>query len=245
MRQGPDRSSHEAAEEAHVIEEHQGLVAAQAQQLLSSLSLRVERDDLIAYGNMGLLKAWRRFDADRGVAFTTFAYYRIKGAMLDGCRREGWLPRRRKSQARAEQALNTYASERLEERADTPKSTSFSESVSRVSDRIGEAFAIVMLEEHDLERVVGDVGPRQNDQIERREQNDRLHEAISQLDEEERILIKRHHYYGDSLTDIAQDLNKSKSWCSRMHARAIERLRDLLSPQDELPEATAEELAGP
>ncbi len=53
----------------------------------------VDVDDLLAYGANGLVEAAGRFDPTRGVAFTTFSYYRIRGAVFDGLRKIGWLSR--------------------------------------------------------------------------------------------------------------------------------------------------------
>lgn len=40
-------------------------------------------DDLISAGNLGLVKAAYRFDARRGYTFSTYASYKIEGAMKD------------------------------------------------------------------------------------------------------------------------------------------------------------------
>lgn len=50
-------------------------------------------DDLIAYGAIGYLQARDRYDGRDGVEFMTFATYRIRGAMFDGLRAHGWVPR--------------------------------------------------------------------------------------------------------------------------------------------------------
>src|SRR4029078_7285804 len=50
--------------------------------------------ELEAWGREGLLDAARRFEPDRGVSFRTFAYYRVRGAMLDGLRKMGNWSRR-------------------------------------------------------------------------------------------------------------------------------------------------------
>ena len=67
--------------------------------------------------------------------------------------------------------------------------------------------------------------------------SEKLEEAIKTLDENEQILIKRHHYYDEPLTIIALDLGLSLSWCSRMHTRAIEKLRDYLSAPPDPPDS--------
>ena len=222
------------APESQVVERYQGLVQSIVQKVLMGLKLDVERDDLVAYGNMGLLQAWRRYDHGGKVNFSTYAYYRIRGAILDGCRKEGWQSRRRSERVQTHKAINDHLEEHYQSTAASqPPSQSLSESVDRVSSMVGNVLTVIMVEESDLEQVETSIAPRQDKRLEQKHENERLSKALAQLEFEERVLIKRHHYYGDSLTDIAKDLNKSKSWCSRMHARALERLRDILAPPAE------------
>ena len=46
-----------------------------------------EVDDLVSAGTVGLIEAVDRFDARRGVPFASFAYSRIRGAVVDELRR--------------------------------------------------------------------------------------------------------------------------------------------------------------
>jgi RNA polymerase sigma factor (sigma-70 family) len=48
---------------------------------------QLETEDLVSAGIIGLIEAVDRFDDGRGVSFGTFAYPRIKGAILDEARR--------------------------------------------------------------------------------------------------------------------------------------------------------------
>jgi RNA polymerase sigma factor (sigma-70 family) len=48
---------------------------------------QLETEDLVSAGMIGLIEAVDRFDDGRGVSFGTFAYPRIKGAILDEARR--------------------------------------------------------------------------------------------------------------------------------------------------------------
>jgi RNA polymerase sigma factor (sigma-70 family) len=50
----------------------------------------MDLEDLIEEGVLGLYDAFNRFDPDRGVAFKTYARYRVQGTILDSIRR--WLP---------------------------------------------------------------------------------------------------------------------------------------------------------
>jgi len=76
-----------------LVLEHQGLVRAIAWRIHRKLAGKAELDDLIAYGQLGLLEAIAAFDATRNHKFTTYAWHRIRGAILDGLGRMTWFAR--------------------------------------------------------------------------------------------------------------------------------------------------------
>lgn len=53
-------------------------------------------------------------------------------------------------------------------------------------------------------------------------------EAIEKLPDQERTLLTLYYYQELSLEDVGKHLGLSKSWTSRLHARAIEKLGRLL-----------------
>ena len=53
----------------------------------------VEFDDLVGFGQFGLLDAINKFDIDKGVKFKTYATTRIRGAIFDELRELDWIPR--------------------------------------------------------------------------------------------------------------------------------------------------------
>src|ERR1051325_4263719 len=91
-----------------LIQQHLGLVQSLARKRKKQITARVDFDDLVGYGSKGLIEAAERFDPSHGVAFTTFAYYRIRGAMLDGVRTMGWYSRADYARYRAEERANEY-----------------------------------------------------------------------------------------------------------------------------------------
>ncbi len=52
-----------------------------------------ELDELLQWGAVGMLEALRRYNSSHGVSLQVFAARRIRGAMIDGLRREGALRR--------------------------------------------------------------------------------------------------------------------------------------------------------
>lgn len=70
------------------IRAHTGLVHAVAYKFPLPQGAHHEYEDLIQFGFMGLVDAARRFDPKRGVEFSTYAVLRIRGAIVDGLRRD-------------------------------------------------------------------------------------------------------------------------------------------------------------
>ena len=80
----------------------QGKVLFLSRRLSESLpdDSALELGDLVSYGAIGLLEAFDRFDGSRNIQFSTYAEYRIRGAMLDALRAGDSFSRRRRQLAR-------------------------------------------------------------------------------------------------------------------------------------------------
>ena len=61
-------------------------------------------EDLISAGVLGLLEAMDKYDAVRGTKLNTFAYLRIRGAMVDELRKRDWFPRSARTKAKKVEA---------------------------------------------------------------------------------------------------------------------------------------------
>src|SRR5882757_5520379 len=92
-----------------LLTENLSLVHHVARQLERKLSNELDHDELVSAGTLGLMSAMNAFDPERGLAFSTFAVPRIRGAILDELRRQDHVPRsiRRKTRdiAQAREAL--------------------------------------------------------------------------------------------------------------------------------------------
>src|SRR5258706_13951478 len=103
-----------ADERARLAERHLELARKAANMIYSRVREHVELDELVALANTGLAEAAQKFDPDRGVAFSTYAWYRAQGAILDGLRKSTALPKRVWARLVALRAASEY----LEHRAD-------------------------------------------------------------------------------------------------------------------------------
>jgi len=105
MRQEIDERLHAAAPGAAANEAlvlgHADLVTRMARQLIRRMPSKIELNDLIQAGMVGLLEAAQRYAGHEGASFATFASYRIRGAMLDSLRQSDWGPRSLRRRLRA------------------------------------------------------------------------------------------------------------------------------------------------
>src|ERR1700677_653251 len=75
-----------------LILEHLSLVRHAMGRLAARLPAGVDVENVESAGVLGLVEAANRFDPERGILFATYAYTRIRGAMLDELRRNSFLP---------------------------------------------------------------------------------------------------------------------------------------------------------
>lgn len=76
-----------------LVERYFPFVQKVAIKVSESLGWKVSSDDLSSFGVDGLYTAIEKYEPERGKRFETYAGQRIKGAMIDGLRREDEIPR--------------------------------------------------------------------------------------------------------------------------------------------------------
>lgn len=210
------------------VREHAPLVRKVAGRVRAQLDLSADLEDLEAYGFRGLLEARDRFDPTRGVVFSAFAYYRVRGAILDGVRQMAYLPRKAYAQRKAAEALDRSAEDAAFARAaDQELRADLAATLEAIDDIIAKtsaAFVISALGQ-DPE---GASAPRADEQLATAEDQVRVRGALEGLPERERALIEGHYLHDRTLEELGESMGISKSWASRLHSRALSLLRDAL-----------------
>lgn len=201
----------------------------------------VEFDDLVALGRAGLVEAASRYDAARGASFSTYAWYRVQGSIIDGLRRQTTLPRRVWVKLLALRATGEYLETQSErERGAAAQGGKANPSTAESLAKIKEAIAAIRtmyVTSLDAAREKGfdaaDTGPNAESALYDKQLARALRKAIDSLPERERELLTKHYWEGKSLLDAGRDLGISKSWASRMHAQAVDRLKTALEKSTE------------
>lgn len=221
-----DRKPVGELDEEELVERFEGLVGSIAQTIWDRQSMDVPFEDVRAYGYEGLLEAHDNYDPDRGVSFSSFAYYRIRGAIFDGFRAEGWSTRHHAFDVDDRVALNDHMEDHAEVRAHLPRSKTIRDSIKHIDKMVGDSVTILLMRHFDLEDLETTEEADQLEETDRRQKLRLIREAIDDLSDNERDVVVRHHFKGHQMNAIADDLGYSKSWISRINSRAIDKIRD-------------------
>jgi RNA polymerase sigma factor for flagellar operon FliA len=192
-------------------------------------------DDLRSFGREGLLQAARTFDSGRAVPFRRWANLRIRGAMIDGVRRWGALPRRVYRELRALSAADGIQEIYDEEDAANRPVTAEAADERLTSYLAGLATAIavgtlVAAPYEGAEARAQELSPE--DLVAEAELMARVKDIVARLPDAERTLVERYYFAEETLDQAAAALGLSKSWGSRLHARAIDTIARELRKND-------------
>jgi len=181
----------------------------------------MDLSDLIAEGNLGLMKAIKNFDWDRNLRFISYAVWWIKQSIIQ-CLNENSRTIRLpvnviQDMHRAKKEIQKTNNELDEKFATLPKTIDLDMNINEDGDTL-----IDLIENHDSERP--DAVFDTQDVL-----KDKLREIMSILDERERFIVE--DYFGLSgtprtLEDIGTDFNLTKERVRQIKEKALRKLRN-------------------
>lgn len=212
-----------------LVEQYSEYVVRIAKQVKRTLSPNIETDDLISYGMTGLIEAAERFDPTLGANFSTFSYYRIRGAIYDGLRVMGSLSRTEYRRQRFDEKAATYMESESNRTMvkDKPR-TSPEEELEGMAKKVQRMITIYVtaLDDKELHAIADDDAEACDDRLARLQLYEKMRAAIGKLSKSDQEIITAYYFEDKSLEEVGKRLGLSKSWTCRKHARAIEKLSD-------------------
>lgn len=225
-----------------LLADNLNLVHHVARQLSKALAAPADFDELVSCGTIGLMNALDAFEPSRGLAFSTFAVPRIRGAILDELRRQDHVPRsiRRKTReiAQARETLmrifgRPASDKELAEhlgldlgtlwrwQADTENAVQISLDQS-ATEQDGQPHLPpeALSSEHDASI---------EDELNREQEREILRQALTRLKDQERIVLTLYYFEELKLHEIADVLDLTESRVSQIRAKALGKLRTELS----------------
>jgi RNA polymerase sigma factor for flagellar operon FliA len=211
----------ERARREELIESHLGLVRHILGKLVAQLPAGVDVENLESAGTLGLVEAANKFDPERGIKFETYAYTRIRGAILDELRRNCPLP---------QHVLERVA--RLRKAYEQLPAGATADDLAAASglsgDEVADCLAAMRLtrmaswETGDApDAHVADRGEPPDALAERAEQKELLADALQALPERERLVVTLYYLEDLRLKEIGAVLGLSESRVSRVLSAAL------------------------
>lgn len=219
----------------HVVEYH-------TQRIAAHLPSSVSRDDVRSFGYTGLYDALQKFEPSRDLKFETYASFRVRGAIMDGLRKEDWLPRTVRDKVKKIEAAAAALEQSLERK---PTSMEIAKSTGLSRDEVEEAVrdalfsnvlsmddkpALPKQDKQDTSYVLPDLKtPQPEEAMLQKELLSQLTDSIKQLNDHEQLVISLFYKEELTFTEIGHILELTTSRISQIHKRAVFKLRESLA----------------
>src|SRR5690625_2795474 len=106
-----------------------------------NLPKNVDREEVKSLAFMGLFDAIQKFDLNRDLKFDTYASFRIRGAIIDGLRKEDWLPRSTREKAKKIEQASSELTQKLQR---TPTSSEIADYLNMTRDEVETSYKDAM-----------------------------------------------------------------------------------------------------
>jgi len=203
------------------------------------LPSHIDQEDLFESGILGLIEAAERFDAAKNVKFKTYAFHRIRGAVLDYLRLQDWVPRSVREKDNLIKATYNALEQKLNR---TPHTEEIAEAMGISCSDLDKMLAdinmcsMIYLEDINfgsdgdskvkVSEIVKDKKTNEPlSNLELMEEQEVLERAITELRHKEKLVITLYYYEDMLLREIAEVMNLSESRVSQLHHRALMSIR--------------------
>jgi RNA polymerase sigma factor for flagellar operon FliA len=200
------------------------------QRVVTYIKPPLSYDDLVSAGTVGLIKAARDYDASMQAEFKTYAYIRIRGAVLDELRNFSLLsPNAEKQIKEAAQTSLEMTNETGQAPSDQQLADRLNISVDKLYQTYENARTKNFISIDSLSDNLGSLGSSliaddqmsPGQQLEQTELVEKLTEAISQLSERQRQIIILYYHKELTMKQIAEVFNITEPRVSQLHASAL------------------------
>ena len=210
--------------------------------IIGKLPSSVLIDELIDAGVIGLLESIDRYDTQASVKFETYAFTRVRGAMLDELRKMDWAPRSlREKTKRLDEAHRVLASKLGRQPSQEEIAEYLEITLDKFHQLTKEVIAVNPIS-FDQEKFSGtgestnlyDIVEEQNaitpmKSLEDKELKALVIEEIEKLPKNEKLLIALYYYEELTLREIGEILNLSESRVSQIHSKVVKKMKTALT----------------
>ncbi|MCF6464711.1 FliA/WhiG family RNA polymerase sigma factor [Clostridium sp. Cult2] len=219
-----------------LIEEYISLVKIVAGRMYNFYGSKIEYEDLVGFGVMGLIDSIERFDISKDIKFETYAQIRIKGTIIDNIRKLDWIPRTLRKKSKDVQNGMVNLENKL---GRSPSNGELSEYLSISLEELEATLAdIANFNVASLEDLLVNKGEYyiRNDKnlntpenvYETKEIKEILGRIIDELQDNEKTVISLYYYEKLTYKEIGYIMELSESRISQIHSKAILNIKNKL-----------------
>jgi RNA polymerase sigma factor for flagellar operon FliA len=229
------------AERERVLMEQLPQVRYIARRIHERLPRHVPFEDLVHAGVIGLIDALNKFDVSKHVQFSSYAKFRIRGAILDSLRELDWSPRELRRKSRVVESAYLQLCGKLGRAPDENEiahemGIELRELQSLLAELDGLELGSLRIEsprDGGLEDLTDYVPSKPEEtpffQCLRSEMKHLLERAISELPEKEQRVLALYYYEELTMKEVGAALGIGESRVSQIHSLAMVRLRSRLN----------------
>ena len=210
---GPVTDEPTRASERDFTVRQNNLIYREMDQVRANLTTRREQ----------LLDAAERYEPERGVGFVNYAHYRIRGAMLDHVRDAVRADPALRARVAAQSAVDTLITTRLP--LDAPPPDDPAQCLAELLEGMATAFSLAEV----VASTTATTSTNPEEAALDAERQRFVVSAVERMPEREREMLLRVYYEGQSVAEAGRALGLERSWASRLHAHALDRLRHKLA----------------
>lgn len=221
-----------------IVTRHLPLVKSIVGKIKMRLPDHIDFNDLYSVGVTGLISAVQKYDPQRNRSFSSFAFIRIRGAVLDELRRLDWMPRGNRAQAKMLQETIGKLEMRLKrpvEEHEIRKELGMTiQEYAKLMKKV-RPISIVSLDQSadssnedspPLKEAIADSSQATvQEKVESKEMITLLKKRIATLPDAARKVLAMYYFEGMRLSEIAEVFNLTESRICQIHAQAIASLR--------------------
>jgi len=207
-----------------------------AMQMRGIFTRYAQIEDIVQQSMVTLIDCVEKFDPDKEVKFESYAYMRLKGAVIDFVRKQDWVPRRVRKTARdIAEARDKLSNQLMREPTDQELMEHLNMSEEELQKNYQEISSSVVLsfeailEGNSQWDPAFDLDQTDNVMPEGRLFQDELKqvlmEAIDSLTDRERLVISLYYFERLRFSDIAKVLEVSESRVCQIHTKTILKLK--------------------
>ncbi|MBZ2173849.1 FliA/WhiG family RNA polymerase sigma factor [Schnuerera sp. xch1] len=219
-----------------LIEEYVWLVKIVAGRMYNYYGSKIEYDDLVGFGIMGLIDSIQRFDVNKNIKFETYAQIRIKGTIIDNIRRLDWIPRSLRKKSKEIQNAMIKLKNELGRNPSNKELAEYSHmSLKELEETLADIvnFNVASLEDllvNNGEHYVYNDRNRDTPEniFEKKEIKEILGRTIDELPENQKKVISLYYYEELTYKEIGNIMELSESRISQIHSKAILNIKNKL-----------------